>query len=438
MPRALSAFFMAVTALPVAAQEIVPAELSGHAFLPAYSFSVPPADAPRSLVVSGRFLDATGRVDEPGAGFERNGLSHPFIGQPIQGFSGYAADRNEDGALIALIDNGFGSRVNSPDAMLSWTVLTPDFATGVVDVAERIWLRDTNRVVPFLIVNEASDARHLTGGDFDIESIQVVGDEVWIGDEFGPWLISATLDGVVTGVYPVEVNGEIVRSPDNPALRVGAVAGEDYTVPRSGGFEGMALRDGMLWAMFEKPLLAADGESEGAFLRVIEFDPVARAWTGNAVAFQLTEGAAAIGDFNMIDDSRALVIERDGGQGHPSLACAEGQTDGCFGRPAEVKVVTLIDMDDLDADGNVARLRQIDLMAIADPDGLAAIPTDQAEETPGVFTFPFVTIESVIMDGAEHILVSNDNNLPFSAGRRLGIPDDNEIIRLHVPELLAD
>jgi len=438
MFRLIVAASLSCLAAQVSAQELVPAELSGHAFIPAYSFSVPPVDAPRSLIVSGRFLDPAGRVDEPGAGFESNGLRHPFIGQPIQGFSGYAAERTEDGALIALIDNGFGSRLNSPDAMLSWTELSPDFAAGRVDLETRVWLSDPHGHVPFLIVNEATERRYLTGGDFDIESIQIVGDEVWIGDEFGPWLISATHDGVVTGVYPVEVDGEVVRSPDNPALRVGAVAGEDYTVPRSGGFEGMALRDGMLWAMFEKPLLGPDGESEGAFLRVIEFDPVAREWTGNALNFQLTEGATAIGDFNMIDATRALVIERDGGQGHPSLACADGETEGCFPRPAGVKVVTLIDLSDVDGDGNVARLRQIDLMDIADPDGLAAVPTDQAAPTPGMFTFPFVTIESVILDGPEHILVSNDNNLPFSAGRRLGIPDDNEIIRLFVPDLLAD
>ena len=437
MTRLFMAAMLSSVALPGVAQEMVPAELAGHAALSAFSFSVPPEDAPRGLVVSGRFLDATARVDAPGAGGTWNGLSAPFIGQPLQGFSGYAAARSVDGELIALIDNGFGSLLNSPDAMLSWTTLAVDFPNNDVAVTDRVWLRDPNGHVPFLIVNEASSSRYLTGGDFDIESIQIVGDQVWIGDEFGPWLISATLDGVVTGVYPVEVDGEIVRSPDNPALRVGAVAGEDYVVPRSGGFEGMALRDGMLWAMFEKPLIGPDGEPEGAFLRVIEFDPEAASWTGNALNFQLTDGATAIGDFNMIDDNRALVIERDGGQGHPSLACADGQADGCFPRPANVKVVTLIDLSEIDSDGNVARLRQIDLMDIADPDGLAAIPTDQAEETPGVFTFPFVTIESVIVDGADHILVSNDNNLPFSAGRRLNTPDDNEIIRLHVPELLA-
>ena len=429
---------LVAAALPATAQEMVPAELAGHAFLPAFSFSVPPADAPHGLVMSGRFLNATGRLDVPGSGDASNGLRPPFIGQPLQGFSGFAGTRTEDGRLIALIDNGFGSRLNSPDAMLSWTELGVDFGTGAVSVDERVWLRDPNRIFPFLIVNEASDSRYLTGGDFDIESIQVIGDEVWIGDEFGPWLISATLDGVVTGVYPVEVEGRVVRSPDNPGLRVGAVAGTDYHQPRSGGFEGMALRGGMLWAMFEQPLLDDSGAAEGAFLRVIEFDPEAREWTGEGVRFPLTEGAAAIGDFNMIDENRALVIERDQGQGHPSLACAEGATEGCFANPARVKRVTLIDLSQIDAEGNVARLRQIDLMEIADPSSLAAIPTDQAEPTPGVFSFPFVTIEAVLRDGDEHILISNDNNLPFSAGRRLGLPDDNEVIRLHVPELLAE
>jgi len=48
-----------------------------------------------------------------------------------------------------------------------------------------------------------------------------------------------------------------------------------------------------------------------------------------------------------------------------------------------------------------------------------------------------VTIESVIRDGEEHIIVGNDNNLPFSAGRQLGVADNNEMIRLHVPALLA-
>jgi hypothetical protein len=38
---------------------------------------------------------------------------------------------------------------------------------------------------------------------------------------------------------------------------------------------------------------------------------------------------------------------------------------------------------------------------------------------------------------ATHIIVGNDNNLPYSTGRTLGKQDDNELILLAVPEFLA-
>lgn len=41
------------------------------------------------------------------------------------------------------------------------------------------------------------------------------------------------------------------------------------------------------------------------------------------------------------------------------------------------------------------------------------------------------------MVDATTIMVGNDNNLPFSAGRFLHRPDDNEFILLCVEELLA-
>ncbi|MCV6595969.1 MAG: esterase-like activity of phytase family protein [Mangrovicoccus sp.] len=427
----------ALAPLAAPAQEMVAATLAGHAVIPANTMSAPPTDAPRAMWVSGKFTGPA-RNETPMSDMRPSGLALPFLGQPFQGISGYAATRTDDGALIALIDNGFGSKLNSPDAMLSYVIQRPDFETGEIAIEDRIWLRDPNGVVPFTIKNEASDSRYLTGGDFDLESIQVIGDELWIGEEFGPYLIRATLDGVLTGVFPTMMGETELRSPDHPALRVPAQAGVDFTVPRSGGYEGMALSpQGTLWAMLEKPLIAESGEAEGAFLRVLEFDPVAANWTGQSFKFALTDGAVAIGDFNFIDDTRALVIERDGGQGDPSLACPEGQTEGCFERPAQVKRITLIDTAEIDDDGFVARLKQIDLMNIADPNGLAAMETSADRDLDGVFTFPFVTIESVIRDGDEHIIVGNDNNLPFSIGRKLGQADSNEKIRLHVPELLA-
>jgi hypothetical protein len=424
-------------AFPLSAQEMVPATLAGHASLPALSFTAPPRDAPDEAWISGRFTAGMVPVRTPQS-LEQNGLMRPFFGQPVQGFSGYAATRDPGGAIYALIDNGFGAKANSSDALLSFTRLVPDFGTGAIDVRERIWLRDPDRVVPFRIVHEATEARYLTGADFDPESIQIVGDRVFIGDEFGPFLITATLDGVILDVQGTRLGEERLRSPDHPVLQIPAEAGTDYRVPRSRGFEGMAMTpDGsMLWAMLEGPILDAEGNAEEGYLRVLGYDALAGDWTGEGFNFRLTDGAVAIGDFNFIDETRALVIERDGGEGHPSLACSEGQSEGCFRNPARVKRITLIDTARIDADGFVARLAQIDLMDIADPDRLSRLPTD-GNVPEGRFVFPFVTIESVIRDGEEHILVGNDNNLPFSAGRRLGVADANEMIRLHVPELLA-
>ncbi|MDJ1006841.1 MAG: esterase-like activity of phytase family protein [Paracoccaceae bacterium] len=436
--RALSSVAALLAALPAAAQEMVPAELAGLSVLPAYSFSAPPADAPQETWISGRFTAGAAPVRAP-MSLAANGLMRPFFGQPLQGFSGYAAARAGDGSLYALIDNGFGSKANSSDALLGLTRIVPDFETGETTVIERVWLHDPDGLVPFRITHEATEARYLTGADFDPEGIQIVGDTVWIGEEFGPYLISATRAGRVTGVYPTLVDGEELFSPDHPALRIPATAGIDWKLPRSGGFEGLALAaDGTtLWGMLEKPLIVEGGENEGAFLRVLAFDTGAGEWTGESFRFALTPGAVAIGDFNFIDETRALVIERDGGQGHASLACMGSETEGCFPRPAEVKRVTLIDTAQIDAAGFVARLAQIDLMDIADPDRVGAGLETSGSIAEGTFVFPFVTIESVIRDGEEHILVSNDNNLPFSAGRVLGVADDNEIIRLYVPELLG-
>jgi hypothetical protein len=53
-----------------------------------------------------------------------------------------------------------------------------------------------------------------------------------------------------------------------------------------------------------------------------------------------------------------------------------------------------------------------------------------------VFKFPFVTIENVDVVDGEHIVVANDNNLPYSAGRKPNVQDDNEFILLWVPDLL--
>jgi hypothetical protein len=52
-------------------------------------------------------------------------------------------------------------------------------------------------------------------------------------------------------------------------------------------------------------------------------------------------------------------------------------------------------------------------------------------------TFPFFTIENVDVVDARHIVVGNDNNLPFSSSRDPNKADDNEFVLLEVADFLA-
>jgi hypothetical protein len=424
-----------------------PATLAGHALIPAHRMIVPPHDAPAGFAVSGRFT-APGnlRVDPIASIPQRTGIALPFVGQPLQGFSGIKPVG--DGSYWVLTDNGFGSKRNSPDALLYFSRVTPDWKGGGVAVHQHVFLSDPDRKVPFRIENEHTRERYLTGADFDPESIQPVTDGFWIGEEFGPYLIHVNLQGHVTGVYPTLSGGRELRSPDHPALQLGADPTQPvaFQVPRSGGYEGMALSPdgGTLYALLEKPLLGADGKPETAdgrrFLRILEFSVGRRAWTGREFRFALEDGATAIGDFNMIDARRALVIERDDGEGDPSMSCAQGAEPSaenrCFANPARFKRIVLVDLQANDARGFVRKLGHIDLMNVRDPQNLARLKGEARRDLAGVFTFPFFTIENVARVDAEHIIVANDNNLPFSIGRFTDRAADNEFILLRVPELL--
>jgi hypothetical protein len=435
----------ALVSLPVAAETTFPATLAGHALIQAATFIPAPADAPKDAQMSGKFTGAArvmavGTVPgDTGAmhGKRPTGLSVPFEGQPLQGLSGFAMNLAEDGSIYVLTDNGFGAKANSPDALLMFHRMSPDFAAGTVAVKETVFLRDPDMKVPFRIAYEGTDSRYLTGADFDPESIQLLNGELWIGEEFGPYILRVSLDGKVLAVYPTMAGDVQLKGPDTPGISATSVAGKDWTVQRSGGYEGMALQPGtgLLWAMAEKPLLGEDGKPAGTALPVRAFDPAKGEWTGAEFKFALAEGATAIGDFNFIDETRALVIERDNGEGLPALKCAGDPAPDCFPLPAMVKRVVLIDTAQIDAEGFVKRLGHIDLMNIADPEGKARVET--AGSVAGTFTLPFFTIEDVMKVDDTHIMVAVDNNLPFSSGRALDKAMDNEFVLLSVPELLA-
>jgi hypothetical protein len=421
------------------------AELLARAVLPSASFSAGPT--------SGQF--ATGA----------NGVVTPFINrQPVQGFS--AVLRGPfNGTYLVMSDNGFGNKANSPDALLRVYTLKSDFETGSVTPVSRftgeeladfdpqsyITLRDPWHRVPFPIVADGATypgtpvgggtiavnpmirrERLLTGGDFDIESIRRAPDgTLWFGDEFGPYLIHADAHGRVleapislpnlrnlpTALGASEVN-PLVQSVSNPQRTLAA------NLPDSGGFEGMALNASgtKLYALLEK---AMNGDPVRERLIISEFHLRSRQYTGKTFGYLMDGPSNAIGDFTALTDRQFVIIERDGGQGDAS--------DPRFTAPARFKKIFKIDLDRLDANGNLLKEEVADLMNIYDPRDIAG---DGKQNN--VFTFPFVTIEDVLVLDNNRLLVINDNNYPGSAGREFGVPDNNEFIVIHTAPLLSD
>src|SRR5262245_7150377 len=438
----------ALLATAAMAQTKYPAVLEGHAILPAMTIIPAPADAPPDLQISGRYAGPPGqRVDTPEsvpgisalsdkAAPRPTGISLPLKGQPVQGLSGIKTMK--DGTFLTLTDNGFGSKANSPDAMLMFHVLKPDWKSGAVERVSTTFLHDPDRKVPFRIVNENTARRYLTGSDFDIESIQPIGDALWFGDEFGPFLIKTDKNGKVLQVFDTKVDGKVVRSPDNPNLTMpGAPGPVKFEVKRSKGFEGMAASpDGkFLYPLLEGPLMDADGKPEAkegtSYLRILEFDVAKGAFTGKSWKYALEAPGNAIGDFNLIDAQSGLIIERDDSEGDPAQACSGAPKPDCFNVPAKFKRIYKVDFAQADPDGFAKKVGYIDLMDIDDPQKLA-----RQGGKDGKLTFPFFTIENVDLVDADHIIVGNDNNLPFSSGRALGKSDDNELILLKVTDLL--
>jgi hypothetical protein len=449
MKNALStsvAFGLLMTSAALAEDTVFPAKLAAHAILPANTIIAAPADAADYLKTSGKFTTADRKRTEalgtvPGKdGVRLTGLSLPFDGQPMQGFSGIKT--MADGTFWSMSDNGFGSKLNSSDTMLMLHNIKIDWDAGKVEAVKTLFLSDPNKKAPFPIVMEGAATRYLTGADFDVESIQPVADGFWVGEEFGPYILKFDLDGKLTDVIATTVNGKPVLSPDNPTLAVQADPSKPMpalNVKRSGGYEGLALsKDGTkLYGLLEGPLWTDAENVEQAegrpALRIIELDVASKAWTGRSWLYPLAEGGEAIGDFNMLDATTALVIERDNGAGTVDKACADPKapTPDCFAVGSKVKRVYKIEMTDENAGKAVRKIGYIDLLKIADPDNKKRQGGGE-----GFYDMPFVTIENVDRVDDTHIIVGNDNNLPFSAGRSLDKADDNEFVLLEVGELL--
>ena len=374
-----------LTPVALAAQA---ATLSGYAELPADTFVPGPT--------SGQFIEAA------------NGRSPPFTDrQPVQGFS--ALLKAADGAWLILSDNGFGSRENSPDYLLSIYRVTADFRTvnggaGSIGVEGVIHLRDPGKFLPYPASRED---RLLTGADLDPESFRRADDgSFWIGEEFIPSLLHFSADGELLAA-PFRLDG--LNSADNPQ-------GLPASLPRSRGFEGMAISADGKWLY---PMLEGALEGQERGLNIYTFDIENQRFV-NAHAnqpsyrYRLDGGATAAADFTMFSQSAGLVLERDS---------AEGEK-------AAIKKIYRVDFGQVGENGYLHKHLVADLLNIDDPGDL-----NRDGETR--FSFPFWTIEGLVILNATTLGVVNDNNYPFVQARdQSGArPDGNEFILIEVPPL---
>lgn len=382
---------------------------AGHAAI-LTGFAVMPADTFAAGPPSGAFLSGGVRSASP-----------RFGAQPVQGVSSIWPD--SDGWFWALVDNGYGTKQNSPDFLLRMYRLRPRFDEKRVDVGEFIQLRDPDMRVPFHIVNEGTRERVLTGADFDPESMVRMDDGTfWIGDEFGPFLLHIAADGRVLD-RPVEAPG--VRSPDNPFLGI-PDAGETSkaTVGRSRGFEGLAWHAPRrtLVALLEAGLVA----DAGRVSRALEFDPVAKVFTGTQWKVPFEQAGNSFTELVGVTPlapapdagARLVTVERDGTQG----AAARFKRVFYLDIPANREHPTDLESPVLDKHGVAGAGPLINLLSISDPDHLATAT--------GTFTFPFVTTEALwpLSDGS--IVLVNDNNYPAAGGRAPDQKDNTEFIRV--------
>jgi hypothetical protein len=369
---------LGLVAAPSSAHSAAVPTLTGFASLPALTFV--PGSEPSGAALG------TAPV---------NGIAAPWDDQPVQGFSGVLP--NGDGTYDVLSDNGFGTKANSADFLLRIQKIGPVPETGRVDVLGGINLTDPAGKVPFPLVRAD---RVLTGADFDVESIVRARDgSLWIGDEFGPWLLHFDRGGrLLTAPIPLPD----VRAPENAA--------GNPNLGSSKGFEGMAHSpDGR----YLYPLLegTVTGDTPGD-LRFNEFDVRRGAYTGKRWTYRLESPSNAIGDAIPVDANRFLVIERDGAQGDAAVT----------------KRIYLVDRRDRDKNGVMDKTLVVDLLKIANPRGVGGFGK--------VFRFPFTTIEDVALLDGRTLAVLNDNNFPGSAGRTPNVADNNEFITVRLPSSL--
>lgn len=316
--------------------------------------------------------------------------------QIVQGFSAAQKAKNQD-TFYFLEDNGFGGKANSADYVLRMYEVNVNFSEkghqkNNVDPIRFIDINDASKKLSFKI---QADYKHyydqnnyppvddtirqnrlLTGADIDPESFQIdKHGNLWIGDEFGPFLIKVNASGTV---LRSEIALDGVMSADNPYI-----ANAKPNLGGSSGFEAMAINPAgdKLYPLLEHAL-AGDPDK---LLRMYEFDINTEHYTGRYYQYRLDDQGSSATDMLAVNDNEFLVLERSASKDKP------------------FKKIFLIDITQLENGALVNKKELVDLMRLKDPDDLNA-------DGKLTYAFPYSHVEALLIIDKNTLLVANDNN----------------------------
>ena len=325
--------------------------------------------------------------------------------------------------LVQLIGGGGApyDLVASGDDRTYSDLITPDglaeiatYADGIGPSKRRIVGTDSdnNLLEPTTLVEDA----HVAG--LQVHPYTFRDEDVFLANDY-----NGNEEAEYDQFYSLGVDGLFSDNPDTARLVLDKITAAFVTSPNnpessdlanlggSRGYEGLGYSpDRMtLYPMLEGRVM---GDPENA-LRIYEFDVATEAFADELAGYyELEDGSHAIGDMTPINDNEFIVIERDSNQGEA----------------AAFKKLFKVDLSQVDENGFVEKTELVDLLNIADPN-------DLNNDGSLSFSFPFVTIEDVLVLDEQTLLVANDNNYPFSIGRGPDI-DNNEIIKIELDEPL--
>ena len=274
------------------------------------------------------------------------------------------------------LTTGSATRPTRSTSCSGRTTSRPDFktakgGTGAVDVGDFVQFRDPNGVIGFPI--QRPD-RLLTGADLDPESLQRGKDgDLWMGDEFGPWILHFDETGVLLEppfrvpaglVGSTSVTG-FLESPSSPFI---SSAEPRRPWPGAGASRRWRRRPtASTCTDYSKGATVQDPNKDRRYL--LEFSIRDRAFTGRVWQYRTQPTVTGVqqccfmADMGALDQHRMVVIERDNGRGAPVPPSPATFSRGVY----------VIDLRNVGSDGFLEKTRIVDLTAIADPD-LVSLP----------------------------------------------------------------